>query len=187
MHEPIVEWKKRLIQAGAAGVFVLPPPYRRGHFRVPGALPAERLPSGLVLSGKGRECSFFAMTDEALLCSARQAAATDAYPQPEKGPEHTLLWQICSQTADRKAFPLCAEERYLLRFCLDLYRMDFSAAGARRLLREAIGRLDRLYALCLSRKEHPETFIVCARCILAGQAAEYLDYDRTTGRNAGEE
>lgn len=176
MLDPLSSWREALRTLCNREPFVLPPPYRAGHFRICAYAGEPLLPKGLRVSGHGRNCLFVELCDETLLCAVEQAAEGDKpLAPPADGPVQTLLWQIENHVQTPAVLPLPAEERYLLRLCLDLAR-----PGVQSLLADALKRLDELYARYLAKGLCPRTLFICARCFskaLAETRKQIASYD----------
>ena len=114
MPDPLKPYRSALERLCGRPPFVLPPPYRQGHFRTD-PFPEGLCPQGLELRPKGRSF-FLSLTDSALLRAARELSGEDgADLEPSSSFEHTLLMQALRPPEGEPApRVLTAEERAYL-------------------------------------------------------------------------
>ncbi len=158
MPDPLFGCRAALEKALGRPPFVLPPPYKRGHFRT--QLIDEALwPLENMQVKRDGDCLYLSLRDEALLRLAREAAGEESpLPEPSLGAGHTLLYQILIKRAVKDPKPLEEERRFLLRLCLDLF-----ARGERGgWLKEALRSLNGAFARDLCEGSIRESTRLCA-------------------------
>lgn len=158
---------------GVPKVFVLPYPYKNGHFRVSVAPFAgeDEPPCGFSVRREGR-CLFVTLTDEALQSDVYALAASCgdvSLPQPSLGAAHTLLFRLLQGNALPDAphvpLPLLPEQRLLHRLALELPRRVQKPGG--RELQTALLLLQKQWAVALRQKAPLAPLIAPGVCCAA--------------------
>ena len=100
---------------GREQVFIVPPPYKKGHFAVQGD---AKLPEGCGFTASfAGDTTFIKASPEKLLNALRDMAGEEKiWIEPSLSPVHTLIYQILCHFGDGCA----ADEPELLRLALDL-------------------------------------------------------------------
>lgn len=178
MPDPLKPYRSALERLCGRPPFVLPPPYRQGHFRTD-PFPEGLCPQGLELRSRGRSF-FLSLTDSALLRAARELSGEDGVKlEPSSSFEHTLLVQALRPPEGEPApRALPAQERALLRAALDLPRLRPERPGARRFVAQCLRLLDAQLALSLAGGGVSPALRASAACFAAYPAL----WDETNGK-----
>ena len=178
MPDPLKPYRSALERLCGRPPFVLPPPYRQGHFRTD-PFPEGLCPQGLELCPKGRSF-FLSLTDSALLRAARELSGENgAKLEPSSSFEHNLLVQALRPPEGEPApRALTAQERALLRAALDLPRLRPERPGARRFVAQCLRLLDAQLALSLASGGVSPALRASAACFAAYPAL----WDETNGK-----